>query len=176
MRIHFSLIKTIIKLNFTFLSRDKSEDKIQRVGIAIAILLVTGCFAYYYIRTVLSVFVLFEEYNAQNMIVVIINYFGNILTLFVGTFMFANLFCLSKDYDALLYLPIKTEEIIRSKFEIIFLLVFILQVLLQTPVMIVYSSKLDLTAQAIVILFRNFFFPVPIPSRLFPSFSSISLS
>lgn len=77
MRIHFSLIKTIIKLNFTFLSRDKSEDKIQRVGIAIAILLVTGCFAYYYIRTVLSVFVLFEEYNAQNMIVVIINYFGN---------------------------------------------------------------------------------------------------
>jgi hypothetical protein len=34
---------------------------------------------------------------------------------------------------------------------------------------------LDLTAQAIAVLFRNFS-PVPISSRLFPTFSSISFS
>jgi hypothetical protein len=36
-------------------------------------------------------------------------------------------------------------------------------------------SILDLTAQAIAVLFRNFS-PVPISSRLFPTFSSISFS
>jgi hypothetical protein len=38
-----------------------------------------------------------------------------------------------------------------------------------------HLSILDLTAQAIAVLFRNFF-PVPISSRLFPTFSSISFS
>ena len=37
------------------------------------------------------------------------------------------------------------------------------------------TAILDLTAQAIAVLFRNFF-PVPISSRLFPTFSSISFS
>jgi hypothetical protein len=36
-------------------------------------------------------------------------------------------------------------------------------------------SILDLTAQAIAVLFRNFP-PVPISSRLFPTFSSINFS
>ena len=36
-----------------------------------------------------------------------------------------------------------------------------------------HMSILDLTAQAIAVLFRNFS-PVPISSRLFPTFSSIS--
>jgi hypothetical protein len=38
-----------------------------------------------------------------------------------------------------------------------------------------HLSILDLTAQAIAVLFRNFS-PVPISSRLFPTFSSISFS
>jgi hypothetical protein len=38
-----------------------------------------------------------------------------------------------------------------------------------------HLSILDLTAQAIVVLFRNFS-PVPISSRLFPTFSSINFS
>jgi hypothetical protein len=38
-----------------------------------------------------------------------------------------------------------------------------------------HLSTLDLTAQAIAVLFRNFF-PVPISLRLFPTFSSISFS
>jgi hypothetical protein len=38
-----------------------------------------------------------------------------------------------------------------------------------------HLSILDLTAQAIAVLFRNFF-PVPISSRLFPAFSSICFS
>ena len=38
-----------------------------------------------------------------------------------------------------------------------------------------HLSILDLTAQAIVVLFRNFF-PVPVCSRLFPTFFSISFS
>ena len=38
-----------------------------------------------------------------------------------------------------------------------------------------HLSILDLTAQAIAVLFRNFS-PVPISSRLFPMFSSISFS
>ena len=38
-----------------------------------------------------------------------------------------------------------------------------------------HLSTLDLTAQAIAVLFRNFS-PVPISSRLFPTFSSISIN
>jgi hypothetical protein len=38
-----------------------------------------------------------------------------------------------------------------------------------------HLSILDLTVQAIAVLFRNFS-PVPISSRLFPTFSSISFS
>jgi hypothetical protein len=38
-----------------------------------------------------------------------------------------------------------------------------------------HLSILDLTAQAIVVLFRNFS-PVPISSRVFPTFSSIGFS
>jgi hypothetical protein len=38
-----------------------------------------------------------------------------------------------------------------------------------------YSSILGLTAQAIAVLFRNFS-PVPISSRIFPTFSSINFS
>jgi hypothetical protein len=38
-----------------------------------------------------------------------------------------------------------------------------------------HLSILDLTAQAIAVLFRNFS-PVPISSRLFPTFSSINFS
>jgi hypothetical protein len=38
-----------------------------------------------------------------------------------------------------------------------------------------HLSILDLTAQAIAVLFRNFS-PVPISSRLFPTFSSISVT
>lgn len=38
-----------------------------------------------------------------------------------------------------------------------------------------HLSILDLTAQAIAVLYRNFF-PVPISLRLFPTFSSISFS
>jgi exonuclease III len=39
-----------------------------------------------------------------------------------------------------------------------------------------HLSILDLTAQAIAVLFRNFFSPVPISSKVFPTFSSISFS
>ena len=39
-----------------------------------------------------------------------------------------------------------------------------------------HLSILDLTAQAIAVLFRKFFFPVSISPKLFPTFSSISFS
>lgn len=150
MKRHLGLLKVIIKINFSFTTTYTSGDWIQRIGILGGILIFFGIAIAYFYKAFANFYNIVQEFNVENMMLAAAIVIGSAFSLLITGFMLVNFLYLSRDYEALSYLPYRSGEIILAKFETINIIQFIIQFLLSIPILAVYIKNESITFTNIV--------------------------
>ncbi len=133
-----TLTKVLIKNNvFAFSGRKKKGKEVSTKGNAIAFgLIMLFCVASIGIPMIFSLNLILKSYDLSNLIISFVIPLGGLTSIIFGVFSIISVFYFSKDSEQLLPLPIKSSELLISKFlaslisEYFILLMFIFPVIL----------------------------------------------
>lgn len=156
-----NLIKIYSKQTFAnytnFFSKKKPTVRKKIAGIAVIVLIL----AYLMFTIGLSFFQQIEPLRMVGMedyILIIGFLFSSFLLLFIITYEIQGHFFKAKDFDLVTSLPIKSYEIVISKFSTILLFSYIYQSLIFIPTIITWLVHCNITAGAVAFLIIGFFF------------------
>ena len=153
MKRHLGLLKVIIRINFSFTTTYTNGDWIQRVGIIGGILTFLGIAIAYFYKAFAHFYDIVQKFGVESMMLAATIVIGSAFSILITGFMLVNFLYLSRDYEALSYLPYRGGEIILAKFKTTNIIQLIIQFLLSIPILAVYIKNGSITFTNILLYY-----------------------